>query len=70
MNELLILLNKAWNIAFACIVVLSLNACGVKSSPSDFGNQPIEKKIATPKDTTESGSPLGFPLEYPNRHSY
>ena len=70
MNIYLILLSKFWNVAFACIVVLSVAACGVKSAPLGFENQPIGEEKETPKGTSGLPPPHGFPLEYPNRPSY
>ncbi len=67
-------------------VALGLGACGVKSSPRapEGSAYPREYPYAEPKqgvalppapdETRESDqgrpSPLGFPLEYPNRSSY
>ena len=70
MKIYLILLTKIWNVAFACIVVLSVAACGVKSAPLGFENQPIVEKKEKPEGNSGFPSPHGFPLEYPNRPSY
>jgi hypothetical protein len=70
MNIYLIVLSKFWNIAFACVVVLSVASCGVKSSPVGFENQQIRGKKETPKGNNGLPPPQAFPLEYPNRPSY
>lgn len=70
MNLFLILFGKIWNGVFVCILVLSVAACGVKSSPLEFDNQAVAKDREAPKHTTEPQSPHGFPLEYPNRPTY
>ena len=66
----LVLQSRVLKLLFAYFFILSLAACGVKSAPSAFENQPIEKKIEAPNSTSKSNSPYGFPLEYPNRPSY
>tara|TARA_Y100000739_G_C20145886_1_gene256578 strand:- start:144 stop:359 length:216 start_codon:yes stop_codon:yes gene_type:complete len=70
MNYYKIFPDQLWSLIFLCIVILSLVACGVKSSPSEFKNQIINDDIETPKKIIKQRSPLGFPLEYPNRPSY
>ena len=74
----LVLQRRVLKFLFVYFCIFSLTACGVKSAPSAFDNQPIDKKTEAPKEapkeapnsTIRSNSPYGFPLEYPNRPSY
>ena len=84
------IMDRKWVMVLAlCAGVVSLAACGVKSSP-DFpkdGNYPrvypnpgeqtnipspypAPGTVSTEKTKDGARSPLGFPLEYPNRPSY
>ncbi len=95
MNVFSILFRNAVKTVAVCAMVLSVAACGVKSSPaqpsgsvyprqypatsskSEIGAPPAQagqsredKDLGAQERSGAPLSPLGFPLEYPNRPSY
>ena len=93
MSEFSILFRNAVKAVAAAALVLSVAACGVKSSPAQPSGHGFPRQHPTPgaktviptAETEQTGkdkslgaqdrsgaprSPLGFPLEYPNRPTY
>ncbi len=74
--------NKGFLALIGVAVVLALAGCGKKSSPdqpsgavypSTYPDTGPESKPQDQPEKTKDGktySPLGFPLEYPNRPTY
>ncbi len=77
MSEFSILFRNAVKAVAAAALVLSVAACGVKSLPAQPSGHGFprqhpgkDKSLGAQDRSGAPRSPLGFPLEYPNRPTY